>query len=89
MKTSLLDTDSNEYLNMDFYNIYRQNPRLLRPEGGRHEEKRHRGHHYHYHQPDDVIMRNAKDDESAFSSTKGRFKGRTEGSGLSRKQPMP
>lgn len=40
MMTSTIDTNSSEYLNMDYYNIYRQNPLLLRPEGGRYDERR-------------------------------------------------
>ncbi|KAG0368716.1 hypothetical protein BGZ54_001304 [Gamsiella multidivaricata] len=41
MMTSTTDTDSSAYMNMDYYNIYRQNPLLLRPQGGRYDERRH------------------------------------------------
>lgn len=40
MMTSTVDANSSAYLNMDYYNIYRQNPLLLRPEGGRYDERR-------------------------------------------------
>ncbi|KAF9358143.1 hypothetical protein BGX34_009049 [Mortierella sp. NVP85] len=45
MMTSVIDTNSSAYLNMDYYNIYRQQPLLLRPEGGRYDDKRAHGNH--------------------------------------------
>ncbi|KAF9921913.1 hypothetical protein FBU30_008019 [Linnemannia zychae] len=50
MTTSTTDSEPSAYMNMNFYDIYRQNPKLLRPEGGRHEERRLQAHHQHHHQ---------------------------------------
>lgn len=57
MMTSTTDTNSSQYLNMNFYDIYRQSPLLLRPEGGRHDDRRPHATHpsddsaIHHHPP--------------------------------------
>ncbi|KAG0046151.1 hypothetical protein BGZ83_008657 [Gryganskiella cystojenkinii] len=50
MTTSTTDSQSSEYMKMDFYDIYLRNPKLLRPQGGRSDERammvhQHQGQH--------------------------------------------
>ncbi|KAF8970995.1 hypothetical protein BGZ46_010361 [Entomortierella lignicola] len=90
IKTSSLDTTSSEYLNMDYYSIFRQNPRLLRPEGGRYDEKRHSA-HAHSHS-EDVTASMAGDQVHHMTHSKTKFRPRmpsTENTGLSRRQSVP
>ncbi|KAF8931257.1 hypothetical protein BGZ58_007728 [Dissophora ornata] len=47
MMTSSVDAASSPFLNMDYYDIYQQNPRFLRPEGGRQDERRHSEQYYY------------------------------------------
>ncbi|KAI1311560.1 hypothetical protein EDD11_003442 [Mortierella claussenii] len=88
MKTSSLNTESSEYLNMDFYSIYRENPRLLRPEGGRNEERK------HSHTVEDKVSGAGEDIVMMHGHVKRRGSGAMEGTsssslGLSRRQSMP
>ncbi|KAF9180908.1 hypothetical protein BGZ50_005848 [Haplosporangium sp. Z 11] len=39
MTTSTTNTESSAYMIMDYYQLYLQNPRALRPEGGRYDER--------------------------------------------------
>ncbi|KAF9350762.1 hypothetical protein BGX26_011132 [Mortierella sp. AD094] len=92
IKTSSLDTTSSEYLNMDYYSIYRQNPRLLRPEGGRFDEKRHHT-HAHSHS-EDVTASIAGDQMHHISHLSSKVKSKprmtaADSTGLSRRQSMP
>ncbi|KAG0298118.1 hypothetical protein BGZ96_002610 [Linnemannia gamsii] len=92
MTTSTTDSEPSAYMNMNFYDIYRQNPKLLRPEGGRHEERRLQAFHHHqanshYHphpQPDSTYG-------GDYSRPVGHAKRSSAGGfgGLSRRQSMP
>ncbi|KAH7058331.1 hypothetical protein BKA57DRAFT_433386 [Linnemannia elongata] len=92
MTTSTTDSEPSAYMNMNFYDIYRQNPKLLRPEGGRHEERRLQAFHHHqanshYHphpHPDSAYAGDySRPIGHAKRSSAGGF------SGLSRRQSMP
>ncbi|KAF9111022.1 hypothetical protein BGX27_005506 [Mortierella sp. AM989] len=80
---------------MDYYSIYRQNPRLLRPEGGRYDERRHHAHSHSHSHSDDVTASFAGDQMHHITHSKGRSKPRmnsatvVEGTGVSRRQSMP
>ncbi|KAG0005941.1 hypothetical protein BGZ79_000049 [Entomortierella chlamydospora] len=91
IKTSSLDTTSSEYLNMDYYSIYRQNPRLLRPEGGRFDERRH---HTHAHSHSEDVTASITGDQMHHishlaSKTKPKPRMTADSTGLSRRQSMP
>ncbi|KAF9916742.1 hypothetical protein BX616_002956 [Lobosporangium transversale] len=85
MRTSSLDTESSEYINLDYYTIYRQNPRLLRPEGGRYDEKRH-------HEASSENQHHDEEEGHATMQGKARFRGsagESSSTGVSRRQSMP
>ncbi|KAF9432604.1 hypothetical protein BGZ76_010576 [Entomortierella beljakovae] len=91
IRTSSLDTTSSEYLNMDYYSIYRKNPRLLRPEGGRFDEKRH---HVRTHS-DDVALVGESSHPMTHAPSKNKPRSRVsahssmDSNGMSRRQSMP
>ncbi|KAG0218702.1 hypothetical protein BGX33_006265 [Mortierella sp. NVP41] len=95
MTTSTTDGEPSAYMNMNFYDIYRQNPKLLRPEGGRHDERRLQAFHHqqaHHHHPH-AHPRPHPDSAYDYSLTRpiGQAKRSSAGglTGLSRRQSMP
>ncbi|KAK3844951.1 MAG: hypothetical protein J3R72DRAFT_59380 [Linnemannia gamsii] len=95
MTTSTTDSEPSAFMNMNFYDIYRQNPKLLRPEGGRHEERRLQAfHQHHHHQANSHYHPHSHPDSTyaaEYSRPIGHAKRSSAGgySGLSRRQSMP
>ncbi|KAF9902870.1 hypothetical protein EC991_004490 [Linnemannia zychae] len=93
MTTSTTDSEPSAFMNMNFYDIYRQNPKLLRPEGGRHEERRLQAFHHHHQQQANSHHQPHPDGAYAGDYTRpiGHAKRSSAGgySGLSRRQSIP
>ncbi|KAG0268302.1 hypothetical protein BGZ95_002511 [Linnemannia exigua] len=95
MTTSTTDSEPSAFMNMNFYDIYCQNPKLLRPEGGRHEERRLQAfHQHHHHQANSHYHPHPHADNAHtgdYSRPIGHAKRSSAGghSGLSRRQSMP
>ncbi|KAF9545808.1 hypothetical protein EC957_010436 [Mortierella hygrophila] len=92
LTTSTNDSEPSAYMNMNFYDIYRQNPSLLRPEGGRHEERRLQA--FHHHQANPHYHTHPHPDGAYpgdYSRPIGHAKRSSAGGlgGLSRRQSMP
>ncbi|KAG0266867.1 hypothetical protein BG011_000482 [Mortierella polycephala] len=104
MTTSTTNTESSAYMIMDYYQLYLQNPRALRPEGGRYDERQ------RLHRASETAMSASAYDEGhsdAHSTShtgglksKGKSKARVSATtmnkaasgsyhGLSRRQSMP
>ncbi|KAF9120088.1 hypothetical protein BGW39_011683 [Mortierella sp. 14UC] len=95
MTTSTTDSEPSAFMNMNFYDIYRQSPKLLRPEGGRHEERRLQAFHQHHHQQANSHYHPHSHPDSAYAGDYSRPIGHAKRSsaggysGLSRRQMMP
>ncbi|KAF9387165.1 hypothetical protein CPB97_002893 [Podila verticillata] len=76
MTTSASDTAPSEYMKMDYYDIYLQNPKLLRPEGGRNEAQG----RYGSQRPRGTEPYEESRSYSTWSSGISRTKGRAPGS---------
>ncbi|KAG0334957.1 hypothetical protein BG000_007922 [Podila horticola] len=76
MTTSAIDTAPSEYMKMDYYDIYLQNPKLLRPEGGRNEAQG----RYGSQRPRGTEPYDEPRPYSTWSTAASRAKGRAPGS---------
>ncbi|KAG0067774.1 hypothetical protein BGZ92_005054 [Podila epicladia] len=76
MTTSAVDTEPSEYMKMDYYDIYLQNPKLLRPEGGRNEAQG----RYGSQRPRGTEPYEESRPYSTWSTAASRAKGRLSGS---------
>ncbi|KAG0009590.1 hypothetical protein BGZ81_003305, partial [Podila clonocystis] len=76
MTTSAIDTAPSEYMKMDYYDIYLQNPKLLRPEGGRNEAQG----RYGSQRPRGTEPYEEPRPYSTWSTAASRAKGRASGS---------